>query len=74
MSGSTTYDFAGIKKSDFGLTFGAAVAVPVAPLMSVFADVRYNMGLSNILVAPVSSQSTKWTDFLILVGLRFDVL
>jgi hypothetical protein len=65
------YSNLSLSKSDFGLVGSARLKLPLAPTLSILADGRYLLGLSD--VNEISSQSFKWRDMQFLLGLAFGI-
>jgi hypothetical protein len=61
---------AGIKKSDLGFLASVGAAIPTGSF-DLLVDVRYNMGLGDLLDPAVAGASVKSSAFQVLVGPRF---
>jgi hypothetical protein len=68
---SSSFETAGISKSDVGLVLGAALKFPLAPTLSLLADARYLLGLKD--VSTSAALETKTHDFQVLLGLNFGI-
>jgi hypothetical protein len=60
----------GLKTTDLGAVVGIGAALPLGAL-TITAEARYNIGLTNIIENPVGSLSIKNRHLDILIGLRF---
>jgi hypothetical protein len=76
-SGSTVsvdrdYSVAGLKKSDFGIMASVAADWSVAPLIALFADIRYQIGLMNLVEVPGATDSSfKFNVLSLYAGVKF---
>jgi hypothetical protein len=74
---TTTSDLGNSTESlDFGLAFGTAFEYRITPTLSVMAQVRYELGLTNILkptttTAAAQSASAKTRDTQLLAGVLY---
>jgi hypothetical protein len=67
---SSSYSTANFNSTDFGLVFSVAGDLPIGPLVSLFVDARYQLGLvdlNNDLTA-----TFKMNAFMVLVGARLN--
>src|SRR5579885_2498578 len=67
---SVPYSTVGFKKNDYGLLGSAGLNFPMGPGTAFFAEGRYAYGLDDQ-NDPAQTNSTKWRDIQVLVGLRF---
>lgn len=64
----STYDFAGMKTTDFGVKLNARAGLPIAPLTSIFLDASYKHGLIDL---SKTAGSLKNSEMDLLAGLNF---
>jgi opacity protein-like surface antigen len=62
-----------ISGSDFALDFGGGAEFWVAKTVAITGDVRYSMGLSNLIKNPVGNATAKARGFQILFGALFSI-
>ena len=67
---SFSWEFAGQKKSDFGLTFGLGLSFPAGP-GKLELDARYQVGLSNIIEEPIDGEQNYNRNFQLGLGYLF---
>ncbi len=63
----------GYKSSDMGLTFGGGLEIAFTPATSIFANGRYDLGLTNILDSPTTTTTIKNKAVVLMVGLIFGI-
>ena len=68
---STTYDATGFDSMDIGIAASACADIPLAPLMSLVLELRYNMGLMDLDRSP--TDSFKFGGLQGLAGVRFSL-
>jgi len=60
-----------VQQIDYGLVFGGGVGIPLGG-MNLFVELRYHLGLANMVKDPVPDEPTVKTNlFLILAGFKF---
>jgi hypothetical protein len=72
-NGTRTYASQGLKKSDFGIIGGIGLNLPLG-LLSILAEARITMGLTDLNSPSISGLTTKSQSFQALVGVRFGKL
>lgn len=71
---SSSYDAAGFKKSDYGVTGSFALHLPLGMMTSLLIDGRYNYGLANVLKTAPANTNYKWREMQGLIGLTFGMM
>lgn len=56
---------------DFAVDFGAGIGFGIMPLMDLVFDVRYSLGLSNVIKNPQQNESAKTRGIQIMIGAMF---
>jgi hypothetical protein len=71
-----THETAGFKKAEYGVVGSVGLRIPAGSSVSLIADGRYVMALSNQVDSPVAASLTSYkaSDLQAFVGLQFGMM
>ena len=59
-----------MKGLDYGLVFGGGYEIELEEELFLFFELRYNLGMKNLLTDPLEGQTRKTSGILFFIGIR----